>query len=89
MSHFLVAYDVVQSKRRVRVAKLVYSYALGGQKSALEVPASLGEAGELAGEIVKRIDEKTDRVNLIRVEKEAILLGAAKQIEYDEGVILL
>jgi CRISPR-associated protein Cas2 len=89
MAHFLVAYDVVQSKRRVRVAKLVYSYALGGQKSALEVPTSSQEARELAEEIVKRIDEKTDRVNLIRVEEDAILLGRATQIEYNDGVILL
>ena len=89
MSHFLVAYDIVQNKRRVQVAKLVYGYALGGQKSALELPVSLQEAREIARSIGEKIDTRTDRVNLIRVEEEAILLGCANQIKYDEGVIIL
>jgi CRISPR-associated protein Cas2 len=89
MHHYLVAYDVVESKRRVRVAKLVYGYALGGQKSALEVPASRSEMRMLAEEIKKKIDVKTDRVHLIRVESDAILLGVAKQIDYEEGAIIL
>lgn len=89
MPHFLVAYDIVKSSRRVKVAKLVYSYALGGQKSALEVPVSSGEAQGLAREIEARIDTKTDKVNLIRVEDKAILLGCASQLKYDDGMILL
>jgi len=89
MSHFLVAYDVVESKRRVRVAKLVYSYALGGQKSALEVPVSSLEIKTIADELEDEIDAKTDKVNIIKVADEAILLGKATQIEYEEGMILL
>ncbi len=89
MPHFLVAYDIVKSNRRTRVAKLVYSYALGGQKSALEVPVSTIEARGLAREIESRIDGKTDKVNLIRVESEAILLGCASQLKYDEEMIIL
>ena len=89
MPHFLVAYDVVKSSKRNRVAKLVYSYALGGQKSALEVPVSSAEARELARKIESRIDIETDRVNLIRVEEDAILLGCASQLKYDEEMIVL
>ena len=89
MPHFLVAYDIVKSSKRTRVAKLVYGYALGGQKSALEVPVSNTEAKVLAREIESRIDRETDRVNLIRVESEAILLGCASQLKYDEEMIIL
>ena len=89
MPHFLVAYDIVKSSRRSRVAKLVYGYALGGQKSALEVPVSRSEARVLAHEIESRIDGETDKVNLIRVESEAILLGCASQLKYNEELIIL
>ena len=89
MSNFLVAYDIVKSKRRVRVAKLVYGYALGGQKSALELPVTLCEIKQIADELKEEIDNDTDKVNIIKVEEEAILLGIATQIEYEEGMILL
>ena len=38
MENFLVAYDIFDKKRLPKVKKVVYSYALGGQKSALEAP---------------------------------------------------
>ena len=89
MSHILVAYDIVESKRRVQVAKLVYGYALGGQKSALEVPVTLSEVKEIVIALKEKIDEETDRVNIIGVEEEAILLGKATQLAYEEGMIIL
>jgi len=89
MSNFLVAYDIVESKRRVHVAKLVYGYALGGQKSALEVPVTSAEIKVIADELIAEIDSDTDKINIIKVADEAILLGIATQIEYDEGMILL
>ncbi len=38
MKHFIIAYDIFDTKRAYHVRKLVYDHALGGQKSALEVP---------------------------------------------------
>ena len=89
MSNFLVAYDIVESKRRVKAAKLVYGYALGGQKSALEVPADSTDIESIVVGLREVIDLETDRVNIIKVDEEAILLGTASQIEYDDGMILL
>ena len=89
MTHFLIAYDVVESKRRVQVAKLVYGYALGGQKSALELPVTLSEVKQIAIELKEKIDEDTDRVNIIQVSSRAILLGTASQLEYDEGMVIV
>jgi len=37
MKSYLVAYDILSDKRAFKVRKLVYSYALSGQKSALEL----------------------------------------------------
>lgn len=89
MTNYLIAYDVVESKRRVQVAKLVYSYALGGQKSALEVPVSFDEVKQIAEDLKEKIDENTDKVNIVLVAEEAILLGTASQLIYEEGMIIL
>lgn len=89
MSLFLVAYDIVQSKRRAKVAKLVYSYALGGQKSALEVPICKDKVKELKKAIKMNIDQSTDKVNIIKVEEMPILLGTAMHVEYDDGMVFV
>lgn len=89
MTHYLVAYDVVESKRRVKIAKYVYGYALGGQKSALEIPVALSEVKEIAKELEMKIDVDTDKVNIVQVAPKAILLGTASQVVYDDGMLLL
>ena len=60
MSEYIVSYDIISAKRRSKVAKVVYGYALGGQKSVLEVPVSIGEAHALAQELDGLIDPKID-----------------------------
>ena len=36
--NYLVCYDIADKKRLAKVRKVAYSYALGGQKSAVEAP---------------------------------------------------
>jgi CRISPR/Cas system-associated endoribonuclease Cas2 len=36
MQNYIIAYDVFHPKRLYKIKKLAYSYAMGGQKSALE-----------------------------------------------------
>jgi len=36
--NFLIAYDIFDPKRLRKVKEIVYSYSLGGQKSAIEAP---------------------------------------------------
>jgi CRISPR-associated endonuclease Cas2 len=88
-AHYLVAYDVVDSRRRRRTAKVAYSYALGGQKSALETILDAREKQELLAALSQRIDEEEDRVHLLRVRPRAILLGRAKQLDFRDGAILI
>jgi len=43
MKNYIVAYDILDVKRAYRVRKLIYDYASGGQKSALELLLSRNE----------------------------------------------
>lgn len=89
MYDFLVAYDVFDKKRLPKVKRVVYSYALGGQKSALEVPLNKNLTKELITEL-DRIMKKEDKLNIIKVIGEPILLGKSQHIAYkNNGVIIL
>lgn len=89
MSAYIVSYDIISAKRRSKVAKVVYGYALGGQKSVLEVPVSLDEAHALAQELDGLIDPKADKVNIVPIRQAAVLLGVATQLLYEEGIVVL
>jgi len=86
---FLVAYDVFDKKRLSKVKKIVYSYSLGGQKSALEVPLDRKMMRELIENLTKIIKNE-DRVNIIKIIDKPILIGKAKHTPYEKnGIILL
>ena len=87
--HFVVAYDIVDNKRRRKCAKVAYGYAFGGQKSALETVLKKREVSAVADELLDCIDPDEDRVNLVCVKPHAILMGRARQLEYDDGVIVV
>lgn len=89
MSHFLIAYDVKNNRRRRRTAKIAYAYALGGQKSALESILDRNEPDYLAEELYTKIKPQEDKVNIIKVMPKAILLGRAKQLDFSEGAIII
>lgn len=88
MRTYIVAYDISSPKRAAKVRKLVYSYAIGGQKSALEVPIDRKELKNLVKQLEPLIS-KEDRVNIIQVDDEALLWGKADMIKYDKGVIII
>jgi len=89
MYNFVVAYDIFDKKRLPKVKKIVYAYALGGQKSALEVPLNKHLAKELIRD-VKNIMNKEDKLNIIKIIGKPILLGKAQHIPYENnGVIIL
>jgi CRISPR-associated endonuclease Cas2 len=85
---YLICYDVFDTKRLKKVKKVAYSYAFGGQKSALEAPLDSVLMMELIKELEKILKDE-DKVNIIRVSKP-ILLGKATRIEYiDNGVVIV
>jgi len=86
--NYLICYDIISSKRRRKVKKIAYSYAIGGQKSAVEAP--LDE--KMLKELVKKLNKllkKGDKVNIIEYHDEPLCIGKADFIRFDGGVILL
>lgn len=88
-NNFLIAYDIFDPKRLRQVKQIVYSYSLGGQKSAIEAPLNKQTLKMLITELSSVI-EKEDKVNIIKVLGEPVLLGKASHISYEKnGVIIL
>lgn len=88
-THYIICYDIHDSKRRRIVAKIVYNLALGGQKSALESVLTSREMENLSQELFTKIKAREDKINVIEVMPHAILLGRAKQLDYNEGAIII
>lgn len=88
MYSYIIAYDIPDKKRLVKLRKIAYSYALGGQKSALEAPLNASLMKHLVHELENLI-EQTDKINIIRVAKKPILLGKAKNIAFEQNGIII
>ena len=89
MKLYIVCYDITDQKRLARVRKVAYGYAFGGQKSAVESYLTPPQLKALVKKLSTLIDPQTDRVNIIQVHKRAILLGKARQLDFDKGTIIL
>ncbi len=87
MHNFIIAYDIFDTKRLLRVKKIAYSYALGGQKSAVEAPLNASTLHSLISEL-EAIVKDEDKINIIKVTS-ALLLAKASSISYENGVIIL
>ena len=88
-SFYLVCYDIADSKRLYRARKLVYQYAFGGQRSALECYLTKESLGIIVDGLSKIIKPKIDRVNIVEVSEEVVLLGGAERIRLVDGVVEL
>lgn len=88
--NYLICYDISDQKRLSKARKIAYAYAVGGQKSAVEAP--LGEVGIklLFEQIKKELKEREDRLNIVEVYDDPLLLGKAFRLSFDEsGSIVL
>jgi len=88
MKPYLVSYDIFNPKRLKKVAKIVENYKLKGQKSSWETPLDRKSMQELVQKLEEIIEEE-DKVNIIAVVGEPILLGNAKSIESKKGGIVI
>jgi CRISPR/Cas system-associated endoribonuclease Cas2 len=87
--NYIIAYDIFDPKRLRKVKEIVYSYSLGGQKSAIEAPLDRQNMKMLITELSGHIEQE-DKINIIRVIDKPILLGRASHIAYEQnGVIIL
>ena len=86
---YLVCYDIADAKRLRKVAKVVYGYALGGQKSVLETPLEKRDIEALVQKLEVLIDPEVDKVNIVRFKGEPLLLGRADFLRYEQGVVIV
>jgi CRISPR-associated protein Cas2 len=85
---YLICYDVINPKRRNKIKNIVYTYAFGGQKSAVESLLNKKEVDEIAKNISLKMNLREDRAHIIKVKKFAYL-GTAKEIKFDKGDIIV
>ena len=89
ISLYLLCYDIADPKRLARVRKVAYSFAFGGQKSAVECYLDERMLHALQRRIFAQIDPQKDKINIFKVKKDAILLGKAKHLPFDKGTIIV
>lgn len=85
---YLICYDVTDAKRRRKIKETAYSYAFGGQKSAVESLLDKKELNEVARKISAKMDLEKDRAHIVKVKK-FIFLGTAKELKFDKGDIIV
>ena len=89
LKEYLLCYDISDSKRLYRTRKLAYPLSLGGQKSALHTPLSLNEAKKVLKKLSKIIKPQEDKINIIEIDPEAIILGRGLPLLFEEGAIII
>ena len=86
---YVIAYDILSPKRAVRVRKLLYGYAFGGQKSVLEIPLSNKRELTLLLKELKSLISDEDSLNIIEVNNCVKLFGKADVLKYNKGVVII
>ncbi len=87
--NYLLCYDIADPKRLYQVRKHTYPLAFGGQKSALQTPLSKNEAKKVLKQLSKLIEPTEDKINIIEVYDEPIILGKDIDIKYEDGAIII
>lgn len=88
MKNFLIAYDIFDNKRLSHIRKIVYSYALSGQKSALEAPLCHTLLKSMLQELEHYIKD-IDMLNIIHFIGEPILLGKGLYESYSNKAVII
>ncbi len=94
--HFLIVYDIRDTKRLGKISKCMESYAIRVQKSVFETFADDEAIGHLKGRIQKLMDEEEDFVLFFEIcerdfqKKQAFGKNAKKQnSNFNEDFMIL
>ena len=86
MSRFVVCYDVVNNKRRYKVASCLDGYGDRVQDSVFELPVDQVLLDKCMAEVSRQIDAAEDSVIVYRLcaacEKGRIYLGVGEQVAH-------
>ncbi|MCD8123870.1 MAG: CRISPR-associated endonuclease Cas2 [Lachnospiraceae bacterium] len=85
----LIIYDIVDNRRRVKLAKYLQSYGFRIQKSAFEAMISKKKYQKLLAEIPSYISEK-DNVKVYKIigSGQVTSFGMASQVEDEEIIVV-
>jgi len=88
MKQYLICYDITNQKRLLKIRKLLFPIAIGGQKSALVVLLSKKELNKIIKKI-KKLIKKEDKINIIEISSKTIYISNTLDIKFKDGVILI
>jgi CRISPR-associated endonuclease Cas2 len=88
MKDFLICYDIFDKKRLRKVRKKVIEYSLEGQKSCKDLNLDKSKMTSLLFELELLINDE-DKINIIKTDKNPILLGIAKQMTIENGSFII
>jgi CRISPR-associated protein Cas2 len=86
---YLICYDIADKKRLAKIRKIVYSYSLSGQKSALEAPLTKQLLKELIHKLDQTIDKDVDKINIIPYSNTPLMFGKALYFDSSSGVLII
>ena len=88
--YVLFIYDIVNNKRRTKLAKCLQGYGFRVQKSAFEAMISERLYKKLIDEIPQMIDKEEDSVRIYRIigKGEVQMFGKTDDVKWEDVIII-
>lgn len=85
----LIIYDIVDNRKRVKLAKLLSGYGKRVQKSAFEAMLITQRYNKLIEEIPRYIDKTEDNVRIYKITGKGKVTSWGEVPEFDEEIVLI
>lgn len=85
----LIIYDIVDNRKRVKLAKLLSGYGKRVQKSAFEAMLTTQRYNKLIEEISGYIDKTEDNVRIYKITGKGKVTSWGEVPEFDEEIVLI
>lgn len=85
----LIIYDIVDNRKRVKLAKLLSGYGKRVQKSAFEAMLTTKRYNKLIEEIPRYIDKTEDNVRIYKITGKGKVTSWGEVPEFDEEIVLI
>lgn len=85
----LIIYDIVDNRKRVKLAKLLSGYGKRVQKSAFEAMLTTQGYNKLIEEIPRYIDKTEDNVRIYKITGKGKVTSWGEVPEFDEEIVLI
>lgn len=85
----LIIYDIVDNRKRVKLAKLLSGYGKRVQKSAFEAMLTTQRYNKLIEEIPRYIDKTEDNVRIYKITGKGKVTSWGEVPEFDEEIVLI